>query len=158
MNARLNRLFADDGRCFDVAVDHGFFGEEQFLASIEDIEQTIVTLAAAGPDAIQLSPGQAPILQALPGAKPALVLRVDVGNVYGAELDRLADERGDRARVGGGGAEDERLDHQRHRVAVAAGAQGRHVAGREVTGTARSPRIRHTSGPPMARRPHLPLI
>jgi DhnA family fructose-bisphosphate aldolase class Ia len=87
-NPRLNRFFADDGRCFDVAVDHGFFGEEQFLASIEDIEQTIVTLASAGPDAIQLSPGQAPILQALPGAKPALVLRVDVGNVYGTEPSR----------------------------------------------------------------------
>ncbi|MGZ4388064.1 MAG: class I fructose-bisphosphate aldolase [Gaiellaceae bacterium] len=88
MGPRLNRLFAADGRCFDVAVDHGFFGEEQFLAGIEDIEETIVTLAAAGPDAIQLSPGQAPILQALPGAKPALVLRVDVGNVYGAEPSR----------------------------------------------------------------------
>lgn len=88
MNARLNRLFAADGRCFDVAVDHGFFGEEPFLAGIEDIERTIATLAAAGPDAIQLSPGQAPILQALPGAKPALVLRVDVGNVYGGEPSR----------------------------------------------------------------------
>lgn len=88
MNARLNRLFADDGRCFDVAVDHGFFGEERFLAGIEDVEQAIVTLAAAGPDAIQLAPGQAPILQALPGAKPALVLRVDVGNVYGGEPSR----------------------------------------------------------------------
>ena len=31
VNARLNRLFAADGKCFDVAVDHGFFGEGSFL-------------------------------------------------------------------------------------------------------------------------------
>jgi fructose-bisphosphate aldolase, class I len=42
------------------------------------------TLVEAGPDAIQLSPGEAPILQRLPGpGKPALVLRTDVANVYG---------------------------------------------------------------------------
>jgi fructose-bisphosphate aldolase, class I len=42
------------------------------------------TLVEAAPDAIQLSPGQAPLLQRLPGpAKPALVLRTDVANVYG---------------------------------------------------------------------------
>jgi fructose-bisphosphate aldolase, class I len=38
----------------------------------------------AGPDAIQLSPGQAPLLQGIRGpSKPALVLRTDVANVYG---------------------------------------------------------------------------
>lgn len=36
MNARLNRLFAPDGKCFDVAVDHGFFGEPSFLRGIEE--------------------------------------------------------------------------------------------------------------------------
>ena len=42
------------------------------------------TLVDARPDAIQLSPGQAPLLQRLPGpGKPALVLRTDVANVYG---------------------------------------------------------------------------
>jgi DhnA family fructose-bisphosphate aldolase class Ia len=42
------------------------------------------TLVEAAPDAIQLSPGQAPLLQRLPGpTKPALVLRTDVANVYG---------------------------------------------------------------------------
>lgn len=25
ITARMNRLFAPDGKCFDVAVDHGFF-------------------------------------------------------------------------------------------------------------------------------------
>ena len=86
MQARLNRLFAADGRCLDVAVDHGFFGEPSFLTGIEDMEKTIATLADAGPDAIQLSRGQAPLLQRIPGpAKPALVLRTDVANVYGRE-------------------------------------------------------------------------
>lgn len=86
MRARLHRLFAADGRCFDVAVDHGLFGESSFLAGIEDMERTIGTLVAAGPDAIQLSPGLAPVLQSIPGpGKPALVLRTDVANVYGRE-------------------------------------------------------------------------
>ena len=85
MNARMNRLFAADGRCFDVAIDHGFFGEGSFLAGIEDVEAAIATLVDAAPDAIQLSPGQAPLLQRLPGRKPALVLRTDVANVYGPE-------------------------------------------------------------------------
>ncbi len=85
MNARLNRLFAADGRCFDVAVDHGFFGEASFLAGIEDMARAVATLVEARPDAIQLSPGQAPLLQRIRGPKPALVLRSDVANVYGRE-------------------------------------------------------------------------
>jgi class I fructose-bisphosphate aldolase len=81
---RLSRLFAADGRCFDVAVDHGFFGEGSFLRGIEDLERAVLTLVAAGPDAVQLSPGQARLLQDIPGPrKPALVLRTDVANVYG---------------------------------------------------------------------------
>ena len=87
MNARLNRLFAADGRCFDVAVDHGFFGERSFLDGIEDMARVIETLVEAAPDAIQLSPGQAPLLQRIPGPrKPALVFRTDVANVYGSDL------------------------------------------------------------------------
>ena len=85
MNARLNRLFAADDRCFDVAIDHGFFGEASFLAGIEDMERAVATLVDARPDAIQLSPGQAPLLQRMRGPKPALVLRTDVANVYGRE-------------------------------------------------------------------------
>jgi len=86
---RLNRLFnAVSGRALDVAVDHGFFGEPSFLTGIENMTSVINTLVEAGPDAIQLAPGQAPLLQALPGkAKPALVMRTDVANVYGNPLD-----------------------------------------------------------------------
>src|SRR4051812_36922097 len=86
---RLNRLFhPSSGRCLDVAVDHGFFGEPSFLTGIEDMPAAIATLVAAAPDAIQLTVGQAPLLQSLPGKdKPQLVLRTDVANVYGNPLD-----------------------------------------------------------------------
>ncbi len=85
---RLNRLFhPDSGRCLDVAVDHGFFGEYSFLTGIEHLPSAVSTLVDAAPDAIQLTIGQAPLLQALPGrAKPALVLRTDVANIYGDDL------------------------------------------------------------------------
>jgi DhnA family fructose-bisphosphate aldolase class Ia len=85
---RLNRLFnAKSGRCFDVAVDHGFFNQPGFLKGIEDIRATVRILADAGPDAIQLTTGQARHLQDIAGhLKPRLVLRVDVANVYGTEL------------------------------------------------------------------------
>lgn len=87
---RLNRLFnAKSNRCFDVAVDHGFFNERGFLQGIENLEKSVKTLVAAAPDAIQLTVGQAHYLQSLPGKeKPALVLRTDVANVYGTQLPR----------------------------------------------------------------------
>ena len=90
VTARLRRLFGSDGKCFDVAIDHGFFNEGSFLAGIENIQQAIETIVAANPDAIQLTVGQAPLLQALPGKqKPSLVLRTDVANVYGPVLPRF---------------------------------------------------------------------
>jgi len=71
-----------------VAVDHGFFGERSFLTDIEDMAAVVRTLVAANPDAVQLTVGQARLLQAVPGKqKPALVLRSDVANVYGNPLD-----------------------------------------------------------------------
>lgn len=87
---RLNRLFHPvSRRCFDVAIDHGFFNEYGFLAGIENIGQAVATVAGAAPDAIQLTVGQAPWLQELPGRlKPSLVLRIDVANVYGKKLPR----------------------------------------------------------------------
>lgn len=87
---RLNRLFPADGKCFDVAVDHGFFNEYRFLSGIENMQQVIEALVEADPDAIQLSPGQARLFQAIPGkSKPSLVLRTDVANVYGRQLPDL---------------------------------------------------------------------
>ncbi len=87
---RLNRLFnAKSGRCFDVAVDHGYFGELPLLQGIHDLSETVRVLVEAAPDAIQLTVGQAGLLQSIPGRhKPSLVLRTDVANVYGKKLPR----------------------------------------------------------------------
>jgi class I fructose-bisphosphate aldolase len=87
VNARMNRLFSSAGKCFDVAIDHGFFNEYTFLSGIENMKQAVETIVRANPDAIQLSPGQAKLLQDIPGKqKPSLVLRTDVANVYHAYL------------------------------------------------------------------------
>jgi DhnA family fructose-bisphosphate aldolase class Ia len=83
----VKRLFGTSGNCFDVAIDHGMFNEPGFLNGIENMHNAISIVAAAAPDAIQLTPGTAPILQAIPGkARPALVLRTDIANVYGNPL------------------------------------------------------------------------
>jgi DhnA family fructose-bisphosphate aldolase class Ia len=94
---RVNRLFGADGKCFDVAIDHGFFNERRFLTGITDISAAIDTVVRAAPDAIQLTPGQSRILQGRKGEKPALVFRTDVANVYAKELpDHLFSELIDR--------------------------------------------------------------
>ncbi|RXZ84102.1 aldolase [Paenibacillaceae bacterium] len=89
VNPRLNRMFSAQGKCFDVAIDHGFFNEYSFHAGIENMKQAVDTIVRANPDCIQLSAGQARHLQEIPGKnKPALVLRTDAANIYGAELPR----------------------------------------------------------------------
>jgi class I fructose-bisphosphate aldolase len=83
---RLNRLFhPDSGRSLAVAVDHGMPGEPDLLEGIEDMEAVIDALVDADPDALLLTPGQAELLQRRVGrTKPALVMRVDTGNVFRA--------------------------------------------------------------------------
>jgi fructose-bisphosphate aldolase, class I len=85
---RLQRLFnSRSQRCFDVAVDHGFFNQPGFLTGIENMAKTVQTLVKAGPDAIQLTVGQARHLINTEGQnRPSLVLRTDVANVYGKAL------------------------------------------------------------------------
>jgi fructose-bisphosphate aldolase, class I len=85
---RLNRLFNPaSGRSLAVAVDHGMPGEPDLLEGIEDMEAAIEALVTADPEALLLTPGQAELLQRRIGrAKPALVLRVDTGNVFGREV------------------------------------------------------------------------
>jgi DhnA family fructose-bisphosphate aldolase class Ia len=87
--ARLNRLFGEGG-CLDVAVDHGVCNEPSFLTGLEDMERVVGMLVEAKPDAIQLSYGQADLLQGRPGKdKPALVMRIDMGNPYNAQRHRV---------------------------------------------------------------------
>jgi DhnA family fructose-bisphosphate aldolase class Ia len=89
---RLNRLFNPlSNKCFDVAIDHGFFNEYSFLQGIEYMPDAVQAVIDAAPDAIQLTPGQLHYLQRTPGKqKPALVLRTDVANVYGKALPATA--------------------------------------------------------------------
>ncbi|MEZ5277630.1 MAG: hypothetical protein R3F07_14720 [Opitutaceae bacterium] len=87
---RLNRFLGADGRCLDVAIDHGVFNEHSFLAGLEDMPAVVRSLVDAGPDAMQMNIGQADVLQSIPGArKPALVLRTDVGNLYNNKTHRV---------------------------------------------------------------------
>ena len=85
---RLNRLMKN-GRCLDVAIDHGVCNEPSFLVGLEDVQSVVNTLVDAGPDAIQMNYGQSDLLQELPGEnRPALVMRVDMGNPYNKERHR----------------------------------------------------------------------
>jgi DhnA family fructose-bisphosphate aldolase class Ia len=82
---RLNRLFASDGRCCEVAIDHGAHCEPTFLLGIENLENVVNQLISAEADALLLSMGQAHLLQNHPGRrKPSLVVRADPSNFYGA--------------------------------------------------------------------------
>ena len=76
-------MFSPEGRCLNIAVDHGVFNEYTFLDGLEDMAGIVESLIAAGPDAIQMNYGQAELLQAnTRKPKPALVMRIDVGNPY----------------------------------------------------------------------------
>ncbi|MBM2714410.1 aldolase [Mesorhizobium caraganae] len=87
--ARMNRMFTN-GNCLDVALDHGVCNEPGFLVGLEDMPRVIDTLIAAGPDALQLAYGQADLLQSRPDKdKPALVMRIDMGNPYNAQRHRV---------------------------------------------------------------------
>jgi len=79
---RMNRLFGN-GRCLDVAIDHGVCNEPSFLDGLANMPAVVKALVDARPDAIQMNYGQADLLQDLPGKdKPSLVMRLDMGNPY----------------------------------------------------------------------------
>ncbi len=83
VNPRLNRLFAQDGKCLQVALDHGAVNVPSLIPGIENMQSVISTVAAATPDAILITTGQAHWLQDLKqNPKPALVIRVDFPNIY----------------------------------------------------------------------------
>src|SRR5688572_28104863 len=87
--ARLARLLRA-GRCLDIALDHGVCNEPTFLDGLEDMPALMDRLVAAGPDAIQLNYGQSDLLQHREGRdKPALVMRLDMGNPYNATRHRV---------------------------------------------------------------------
>ena len=84
VSPRLHRLFTQSGKCLQVALDHGAANVASFLAGMENMKKVIGTVAAANPDAILLTTGQAHWLQDLrQKPKPTLVVRVDATNFYG---------------------------------------------------------------------------
>lgn len=86
--ARMNRMFTNGG-CLDVAIDHGVCNEPSFLPGLEDMPRVVDLLIRARPDAIQMAYGQADLLQSRPEKdKPALVMRLDLGNPYNAVRHR----------------------------------------------------------------------
>ncbi|NDV49844.1 MULTISPECIES: class I fructose-bisphosphate aldolase [unclassified Salipiger] len=87
--ARMNRLFTNGG-CLDVAIDHGVCNEPSFMTGLEDMAAVMDTLIGARPDAIQCAYGQADLLQSRPEKdKPALVMRIDMGNPYNDQRHRV---------------------------------------------------------------------
>lgn len=87
--ARMNRMFTNGG-CLDVAIDHGVCNEPSFMVGLEDMGSVVNTLIDARPDAIQMAYGQADLLQARPEKdKPALVMRIDMGNPYNDQRHRV---------------------------------------------------------------------
>lgn len=87
--ARMNRMFTNGG-CLDVALDHGVCNEPGFLRGLENMENVVSTLIDAKPDAIQMAYGQADLLQSRPEKdKPALVMRIDMGNPYNDQRHRV---------------------------------------------------------------------
>lgn len=86
---RMNRLFTN-GRCLDVAIDHGVCNEPTFMPGLENMEVVVDQLVSAEPDAIQMNYGQADLLQMRPEKrKPALVMRLDLGNPYNDRRHRV---------------------------------------------------------------------
>jgi DhnA family fructose-bisphosphate aldolase class Ia len=98
----MNRLFAPNGKCLQVAMDHGVANEASVLSGIENMRQVVGAVAAAHPDAMLLTAGQAHWLQDLPQRpKPALAVRADVGsfanvpmpmNVFCTLIDGVVEE------------------------------------------------------------------
>ncbi|MCA0941625.1 class I fructose-bisphosphate aldolase [Salipiger pacificus] len=87
--ARMNRMFTNGG-CLDVAIDHGVCNEPSFMIGLEDMAAVMDTLIDARPDAIQCAYGQADLLQSRPEKdKPALVMRIDMGNPYNDQRHRV---------------------------------------------------------------------
>ena len=87
--ARMSRMFTHGG-CLDVAIDHGVCNEPSFMAGLEDMAAVVNSLVRAKPDAIQMAYGQADLLQSRPEKdKPALVMRIDMGNPYNDRRHRV---------------------------------------------------------------------
>ena len=73
------------GKCINIALDLGIFGERSFAKGIEDLAKSLPEIIAGQPDAIQLNPGGLKIFNSLNlKTDVAIALRLDVTNAYEA--------------------------------------------------------------------------
>jgi DhnA family fructose-bisphosphate aldolase class Ia len=73
------------GKCINIALDLGIFGERSFAKGIEDLAKSLPEIVAGQPDAIQLNPGGLKIFNSLDlKTDVAIALRLDVTNAYEA--------------------------------------------------------------------------
>ena len=86
MNKRLEGMFnPKSGKCINIALDLGIFGERSFAKGIEDLAKSLPEIIAGQPDAIQLNPGGLKIFNSLDlKTDVAIALRLDVTNAYEA--------------------------------------------------------------------------
>ncbi|CAN2226101.1 FbaB DhnA-type fructose-1,6-bisphosphate aldolase and related enzymes [Candidatus Nanopelagicaceae bacterium] len=86
MNKRLEGMFnSKSGKCINIALDLGVFGDSSFSKGIEDLSKALPEIVKGKPDAIQLNPGGLKIYNSLKlDTDIAIALRLDVTNVYEA--------------------------------------------------------------------------
>ena len=73
------------GKCINIALDLGVFGDRSFSKGIEDLSKALPEIVKGKPDAIQLNPGGLKIYNSLNlDSDMAIALRLDVTNVYEA--------------------------------------------------------------------------
>jgi len=86
VNKRLEGMFnPKSGKCINIALDLGIFGERSFAKGIEDLAKSLPAIIEGQPDAIQLNPGGLKIFNLLNlKTDVAIALRLDVTNAYEA--------------------------------------------------------------------------
>ncbi|TRZ85978.1 MAG: aldolase [Streptomycetaceae bacterium] len=73
------------GKCINIALDLGIFGERSFVKGIENLAKSLPGIIDGQPDAIQLNPGGLKIFNSLDlKTDVAIALRLDVTNAYEA--------------------------------------------------------------------------
>lgn len=84
LSKNAERIFHQtSGRCINIAMDLGIFGDRSFSNSIEDLPAAFTRIVEAGPDVIQVNPGGFRTLKDMGLAdKTPVVLRLDVTNAY----------------------------------------------------------------------------
>jgi DhnA family fructose-bisphosphate aldolase class Ia len=98
VSKKLEEMFnSQSGKCINIALDLGVFGDRSFSKGIEDLAKALPEIIAGQPDAIQLNPGGLKIFNKLNlKSDVAIALRLDVTNVYEA---RAIDHPWDTANV-----------------------------------------------------------